>query len=132
MGHDHNVNKCIHLKDTIEELIKRVHLDVYVKGGKWDREESPKGKSLSNFTTNGARGESKEVCKGKFPYISAITRGEPRENLPFKGTMKRKTAKMMTIYRKEGSLLTKVPSRITLGFHDLEKFRGIPDKISPS
>lgn len=74
-----------------------------MKGGKRDRKESPKGKSLSETMMINTSGESKEIKKGKHPYIAAIIEGAPRENLPSKGNIKRKIAKIMAVYRMEGS-----------------------------
>lgn len=67
-------------------------LEEYVKGGKRDREESPKGKFSSKTMMVDTNKESKEINKCKRTYIAAIIRGAPRENLPYKGNMKRKIA----------------------------------------
>lgn len=45
MGHVHNTDDFIQLKDAIESLIKRGRLSEYVLGSKQDREGFPKTKS---------------------------------------------------------------------------------------
>lgn len=81
-GHDHNIDDCIQLKDTIKGLIKRGWLAEYVQGGKRDREESPKGKSPSETEDVEINDESKKAIKGNLMYIAAITKGAPLENPP--------------------------------------------------
>lgn len=84
---------------------------------KKDRDESLKGKSPSKTANVGTSREIKKVSKGKCTYISFITRGASRENLPLKkGAMKRKIAEMMAIYKKDVSTSTKVPDWSMLGF----------------
>lgn len=62
---------------AIEGLIKRGWLLKYVKGGKWEREGSPKGKFPSKNTEFGTSEGSKKARKVKFPYITSITGGAP-------------------------------------------------------
>lgn len=76
-GHDHNTDDSIQLRDSTKGFIKYGWLTEYVKGGKRDMEESPKGKSLMKTADVVTSGESKNVSKGKRMYIAAITRGEP-------------------------------------------------------
>lgn len=84
------------------------------------------------FTTIKACKDTKEANKGKHPYIDAITRGTPWENLHFKRTMKRKIKKMMAIYRKEGNTYAKILDYSMLGFRDLEKLEVFWMIYSPS
>lgn len=108
-GHCHNINDCIHLKDAIEGLIKRVRLFEYMSGGKGEREESPKGKSPSKVVDVETSGKDKEVSKGKRQYIASIIRGELRANLPSKGTMKRNIVEMLVAHKKRWKFIHESP-----------------------
>lgn len=74
--------------------------------------------------------ERKEINKGKHTYIADITGGEPQENVPSKGTMKRKIAEMLAIYHKEGNTSTKIIDRL-MGFKDSKNAGGIPKEKFP-
>lgn len=89
-GHGHNTDNYIKPKDFIEVLIKRGQLAKYVIGGKRERKKSPKGKFLSKTLEAGTNGGDKKASKSKNQYIIAITGGALWENLPSKGTIKRK------------------------------------------
>lgn len=78
-------------------------------------EESRKGKSPSKTTYVGISGENREANKGKHTYTASITRGVPREILPFKEMIKINIDKIL-VYRKDASTLVKVPGRPMLGF----------------
>lgn len=91
------------MKDAIERLIKRGCLSKYVKKGKKEKEESPKGKSPSKFAEVGTNDEDKKPSKGKRQYIADITIWAPRSNLQYKGKMKRKVFEMMAVHKKDMS-----------------------------
>ena len=71
MGHGHNTDNCIQLKDALESLINKGRLSEYVIGGKQDREESPNTKSPTKVPKYDPNGEKGETSKGKHPYITA-------------------------------------------------------------
>lgn len=75
MGHGHNTDYCIQLKDEIESLIKRGQLTEYVQGGKQDPEESQKAKSHAKVHESEPRGEKGDISNVKHPYIVFITSG---------------------------------------------------------
>lgn len=102
----------------------------YAQNGKRYIKESPKGKSPSMTSEVRTIGESKEANKGKHLYISAITGGAPRENLPSKGTMKRKFIETIFVIKKDASTLVKIPHQPILGFWDSEYVGGIPNEFS--
>lgn len=114
--HNQNIDECIQIKDSIEELIKRHQYDEYMKRSKWDREESPMSKSPSKTTTIGTNGGNKEESKGKHTYIAFIKRRAHWGNLSSKGTTKRKIAEMMVVYRREENTSAKVPYLICCDF----------------
>lgn len=64
---------------------------------------------------------SKEASKAKHPYITTITKGAPLSNLQCKGTMKRRIAEIIVVYRKEESISVKVPDRPMSGFRDSKR-----------
>lgn len=102
-----------------------------MKGGKREREESPKGKSPYKTAKVGTNGKSKETNKDKRPYIATIIGGGPRANLPSKGTMKRKITEMLFVHKKDGSTLVKTHDKVMLGFWNSKKVGGIPNEIFP-
>lgn len=79
----------------------------------------------------GTRSEDKEESKGKCQDIVTITRVTTQENIPSKGTIKRKTAEMMDVHKKEGCTLAKNPNKLMFSFWDSEKVGGTPNDIFP-
>lgn len=65
--------------------------------------------------------ENKEASKGKWSYISTITSGAPRSNLPSKGTMKRKIVEMLIVHKKYDGTSIKTHDRSMLELWDFEK-----------
>lgn len=128
-SYSHNTNDCIQLKDAIKESIKRGRLTEYVKGGKRDREESPRGKSPKGYRNWDMWGEQRGQQR-KYPYIFAIIGGTSGES-PFQRDDERKNMEMMAIYHKEGNTYAKNLDHHMLGFRDLKKIRGIWMEIYP-
>lgn len=95
--HGHNMDDNIQLKYVIEALIKKGMLSEYVKGGKWDRDESPKTKSPTKAFESRTDDKRRETNKEKHLYIATITSIAPWVYLPSKVSVKRKIAKMMAV-----------------------------------
>lgn len=87
-GHNHNTDDYIQLRYAIKGLIKRGRLFEYMKGGKKEKEDSPKIKSTSKDADARTNGEEKEVNNGKCQYISAIIGMMSWGNIASKGMMK--------------------------------------------
>lgn len=51
-SHEHNTNKCIHLKNAIKGLTKKGRLSEYTKDDKKDQDDSPKSKKSLDKTIN--------------------------------------------------------------------------------
>lgn len=83
---------------------------------------------MSKSIDDGTNGENKKVDKGKFMYMTTITKGAPRESPSFKETMKRKIFEILVIHRKDVSTFTKILDRPMLGFFDFEKVGGFPNE----
>lgn len=83
--HDHTTDDCIQLKDVIEGLNKKRQLTEYIK---WVKKI---GRNHLYIATIKDQWREQRDKKEKHLYTATINEGDPREKLPSKSTMKKKS-----------------------------------------